>query len=198
MSEGGRDSIEERVSRLEREARLWKRATFATFVLGAIVVFSSTVRIDSVRASGYQWLNVRGLTVVDEEGNARIVLSVDKQGPDVLLADEHRTPLADLGAIKGGPGLSLYDRLGQVRALLVNLDQKGPALSLVDEHGKDSVTLMTGDAGPSLNVYDKSGAVRAVFGGESLINPSTGATENTGPSAITLFGTDGKRIWRAP
>jgi hypothetical protein len=218
------DEVSERVARLEREVRRWKRFSAAAFaLLSATILLSYGREIEKARAavSAPEDLKVRRLIVVDKNGNPRILLDVKPPpfGAEVGLVDENGNPrggftdqeeggalfLDDkygkagvaLGSQKGGAGLVFFDRSGKGRVNL-GIVPGGSVLSLSDENEKQRVLLSEAKVGPSLDLFDENERSRAVFGATSLENPNTGASENTGPSSIVLFGTNGKTIWRAP
>ena len=99
MNENDFGAVGERFTRLEREVRLWKRAATATIVLlVALIAFSPTLRTREARAadSSAKELVLRSLTIVDEQGNRRILLD-SKDTPMLALDHEKGTPCAFLG-----------------------------------------------------------------------------------------------------
>jgi hypothetical protein len=119
------EAIEERMTRLEREVRIWKRAAIVTlFPIAALIAFSLTPRN----------LVAKSLKIVDQEGTTRIVLGVDKDGPIMGLSDEAGTTRAILFASKDDAAVQINDQKGTPRARMA-ADKDGPQLLLVDQEG---------------------------------------------------------------
>ena len=79
-----------------------------------------------------QELVLSSFTIVDEQGNRRILLD-SKDTPMLALYDEKGTPCAFLGVLKGFAGLSLFDEKGTRRADL--LATKGGAMLNLQHEG---------------------------------------------------------------
>lgn len=159
-------SWEERLIRLERRERRW-RVTAVTLVgvLG-IVVLSGSVWKDGPR------LDVRELRLVDEQGHARLLLTLADNGhPKMLMVDadgqiraqytgellsfeERGTPRLRLGY---GNSIELFDRQGLCQAELTvgagsflrlyNRPERGFARFGIDRNGVKFATQSTSMAG---------------------------------------------------
>jgi len=57
-------------------------------------------------------VRARKFTLADENGKARAVLSLDKEGPNLALLDENGMVRAEMGIGKDGPWMAMWDRHG--------------------------------------------------------------------------------------
>ena len=200
MNEADNGVIEERLARLERGVKRGKRATTATMgLLVLLIAWSVAARGGKARAadSGATALIARSLAIVDDRGNARVVLMINKDGPGVALVDEKGTPRVLLEIAKDGPSVDLNDEKGRAGVVLVT-NKDGPGVFLYGEKRKAGVDLVVTRDGPSVSLDDEKGNARAVLGTMPLEAVHTGATEITAPSSLTLFDKESKVIWRAP
>jgi hypothetical protein len=157
MSGNDFGAIGERLTRLEREVRLWKRGATATMVLlVALFAFGPTTRMREARAadSGAQDLVVRSLKIVDEKGKQRAGLTVLEDGPNLRLTDEKGKGRASLAVNEVGSALVLNDDKGKLRAGLA-VFKDGPALGLNDEKGKERAGIAVDEDGPKLRLTDE-------------------------------------------
>jgi len=136
MNDNDLEAIGERLTRLEREVKNWKRAATAAMVLLAVLIaFSPTLRTREAGASGSsaQDLLVSRLRLVDPEGKVRGGLGVTKDGPALALFDGKGSS-AILAASKDGAHLDLEDERGSANlgteTLLVNDEKKTNRVSL--------------------------------------------------------------------
>jgi hypothetical protein len=180
--------IDERIARLEREARVWRRGTAAMMVLlGILIALTSVARTENARASGADTrkLVVRKITVVDRKGRPRIELEIGKYGAALRLLDGHGKNRSALWVGKDGPGLTLSDGDGTPRAFLavqksepqlmlfdkkmspaavlaVSKEDGSPGLYLTGGHASTpSVRLEANKVGPALGLHDENGRERA-------------------------------------
>ena len=109
------EAVGERFTELEREVRLYGsvQRRQRSFFYVALIAFSPTLQTREARAadSSAKELVLRCMTIVDEQGNRRILLD-SKDTPMLALYDEKGTPCAFLGVLKGFAGLSLFDEKG--------------------------------------------------------------------------------------
>jgi len=187
MNQTDLEAMGERLGRLERELRLWKRAAMATVVLLlALLAFGPTPRTREARAadSSAKELVARSLTIVDEQGNRRIALD---SRPAVMLYDEKGTLRASLAATNDSPVLALFDKRETQRAKL-GTGNDGPVLVLFDEKGtlRADLSAAADNAGAGLGLFDEKETPRA-----TLVATKDG-------SALALRDKEGKPIWRAP
>jgi len=101
----------------------------------------------------------------DEKGEVRAEVAVHFDGmPRVWLFDEAGESRVELDLLGGGPNLTLRDENGEPRAL-VGVDADGPGLVLYDENGERRAWLnLSAEIGPGLVLFDENGEVRAGLG----------------------------------
>ena len=158
-------------------------------------------------------------------------LAEKKVGPqNVITAEEFRLvdkegkTLSTWGMYAGGPGIVLFNKNGQFRAVfsltspdegpvLTFADNKGnhraivglgaerqPYVTLRDQTGKERISLSLDDDGdPYLALYDQAENERAVLGTlDSTKLKRTGTIEKRSVSSLVLLGKDGEITWKTP
>ncbi len=158
-----------------------------------------------------------GMWLLDDQGEARVGLCVDQNGPRISLSAGKNLPSALVSADENTSGLSLWD--GKEETLVsLSVNKNGPGLSLTYKSGQPGVWLYAAEAGPGLNLNDYNGESRASLGVNKLGPALTlkdekgrprlkaGGLELTAPGggtlqypecSMVLFGPDGKVIWSA-
>ncbi|MCG6944234.1 MAG: hypothetical protein LJE87_02700 [Deltaproteobacteria bacterium] len=159
------------------------------------------------------------------------VLAQKKVGPEnVVTAEEFRLVdkegkvLSTWGMYAGGPGIVLFNKSGQFRAvfsltspdegpILTFADNKGnhraivglgsgkqPYVTLRDQTGNERISLSLDDDGdPYLALYDQAENERAVLGTlDSTKLKRTGTIEKRSVSSLVLLGKDGQITWKTP
>jgi hypothetical protein len=235
-------TIEERLDNMERELGRVKRRN--RLLLGAILVLAGGLIVlasvkttipqgtvkelrakrialedenGMVRVSLTGDQDMPGMWLLDDKGESRASLSVDKYGPRLSLTAGKNMPSALLGANDSTSGLSLWDEKEET-LVSMSVNKNGPGLSLTYKSGQAGVWLYATDIGPGLDLNDYNGESRASFGVNKLGPTLTlkdekgmprlraGRAELTEPdgkrlgypeSSLLLFGPDGKVIWSA-
>ena len=159
------------------------------------------------------------------------VLAEKKVGAqNVVIAEEFRLVdkedkiLSTWGMYAGGPGMVLFGKNGQFRAvfsltspdegpILTFADNKGnhratvglgaerqPYVTLRDQTGNERVSLSLDDDGdPYLALYDQAENERAILGTMDSMNlKRTGTIEKRSVSSLVLLGQDGQITWKTP
>ena len=159
------------------------------------------------------------------------VLAEKKVGAqNVVIAEEFRLVdkedkiLSTWGMYAGGPGIVLFGKNGQFRAvfsltspdegpILTFADNKGnhratvglgaerqPYVTLRDQTGNERVSLSLDDDGdPYLALYDQAENERAILGTmDSMKLKRTGTIEKRSVSSLILLGKDGQITWKTP
>ena len=159
------------------------------------------------------------------------VLAEKKVGAqNVIVAEEFRLVdkedkiLSTWGMYAGGPGIVLFGKNGQFRAvfsltspdegpILTFADNKGnhratvglgaerqPYVTLRDQTGNERISLSLDDDGdPYLALYDQAENERAVLGTmDSTKLKRTGTIEKRSVSSLVLLGKDGQITWKTP
>jgi hypothetical protein len=197
-------TIEERLKNMERE--LGRVTRHNRWLLGAILLmaggliapgmFETTViRAQSQKPGTVKEIRAKSIILEDENGIPRAVLGALKDGPGLTLFDKNGTARAVLAVLKDGPGLMLHDESGDIRAALGVL-KDGPTLALYNKNSANRVGLTVTKDGPNLAMHDKNGTARFVAGKMAIEMPN-GKTFEYPESSLVLFGPDGKVIWSA-
>ena len=159
------------------------------------------------------------------------VLAEKKVGAqNIVIAEEFRLVdkedkiLSTWGMYAGGPGMVLFGKNGQFRAvfsltspdegpILTFADNKGnhratvglgaerqPYVTLRDQTGNERVSLSLDDDGdPYLALYDQAENERAILGTmDSMKLKRTGTIEKRSVSSLVLLGKDGQITWKTP
>jgi hypothetical protein len=159
------------------------------------------------------------------------VLAEKKVGAqNVVIAEEFRLVdkedkiLSTWGMYAGGPGIVLFGKNGQFRAvfsltspdegpILTFADNNGnhratvglgaerqPYVTLRDQAGKERISLSLDDDGdPYLALYDQAENERAILGTmDSMKLKRTGTIEKRSVSSLILLGKDGQITWKTP
>jgi hypothetical protein len=160
-----------------------------------------------------------------------LVLAEKKVGAqNVVVAEEFRLVdkedkiLSTWGMYAGGPGIVLFGKNGQFRAVfsltspdegpvLTFADNKGnhratvglgaerqPYVTLRDQAGKERISLsLDEDGDPYLALYDQAENERAILGTiDSTKLKRTGTIEKRSVSSLVLLGKDGQITWKTP
>jgi hypothetical protein len=140
------------------------------------------------------------------------------------LVDKEGRVLSTLGMYAGGPGIVLFSKTGQFRAVFsLTSPEEGPVLTfagkdgihratiglgakrqpylaLRDEAGKERISLSLNDNGdPYLALYDQEENERAVLGTLDLTKiKRTGTIEKSTISSFVLLNKNGEITWKAP
>jgi len=101
-----------------------------------------------------------------------------------------------LSVEEDGPGLVLADTAGTTRVLL-STAKAGPVLGLAEENGKHRAALAADKSGPALHLSDENDKIRAGLGVAKTTRPD-GRTTICPESSLFLSGPHGKVILQAP
>jgi len=235
-------TIEERLDNMERELGRVKRRN--RWLLGAILVLAGGLIVLAaiktivpqgtfkelrakrialedengiVRVSLIGDREMSGLWLLNDKGESRASLSVDKYGPRLSLTAGKNMPSALLSANDSTSGLNLWDEKEET-LVSMSVNKNGPGLNLTYKSGKAGVWLYATDIGPGLDLNDYNGKSRASFGvnkfgptltlkdekgtprlraGRAELTAPEGKTISFPESSLILFGPDGKVIWSA-
>lgn len=132
-------------------------ATAATDRLEARTVVAEAVQLVDRDGKLRTLISARaGVSMLDEQGRPRAVLSIDASGPGLLLYGETSRAGGSLTVNRDGPALALRDNDGRTRALLATIAE-GPALLFTDEDERERVALVQRAGGGSIRVLDADG-----------------------------------------
>jgi hypothetical protein len=120
-------SVLERLEKLERQNRRFKRAGLVVMLLAG-----ATLLIGQAKS---QWKAEAEMFILkDAEGKVRAELGMAVHGPHLAFYDAAGTRRAVLGIVQKGPGLFFLDTT-QKRRVAIGVVEKGPVLLLFDEDG---------------------------------------------------------------
>ena len=139
-------SLEQRVSRLERHNRL--------LTLTWVVAVCGGLFLGLMSASPQDEMTLRKVALVDASGQVRLEIAVGENGrPSYKMLDENGTPRLRMG-LHGDqtPALSMHDAKGGIRLLMDasteplsdaarRLTEPGASLVLFDEGGERTATI---------------------------------------------------------
>ncbi|RPH76860.1 MAG: hypothetical protein EHM88_18855 [Candidatus Rokuibacteriota bacterium] len=152
MSEAVDLSMAQRVERLERDQRRWRRlATAAGIGLVAVALMGQKPPPRIVEAERF--------ILRDAAGRIRAELGVDtEQSVALRFKDADSMPKLSVATENGSSVVVLNEQGGRVRAGLVTLPHGAPALTLYDPNGKNRAELaLTRDGAPALTILDRDG-----------------------------------------
>jgi hypothetical protein len=155
MSDSSWQALTQRVDRLERASRWWKRLASVTLVgLGIIVLLAATA---SKTVKSPTELRGQRIVLVDkaEQERAELTLLSDNQ-PGLMLTDGAGKPRLILALSKyGEPVLSFADA-GGTRRMVLSLDLYGTLLRFTDDAGNPRAALVVPAEGePELELLGK-------------------------------------------
>lgn len=218
-------NLNQRMADLEQEVKVCRRSIRRTrWGIGGLIAMMTFVLVGATGQTErvVDELRAKRVTVVDDKGNIRAMLSVTDGGSQLLMSDnKNHTRVKLYTDAEGSATMALCDEKNQPRVLLFVSDDGTPQLALSDEKGKGRARLhlaadgspnmsvddskgkgramlyLAADGSPTLSMHDERGAARAVLGVAETVAPD--GTRTTSPeSALTTFGPDGKVKWKTP
>ena len=140
--------------------------------------------------------------LIDKEGRILSTWGMYAGGPGIVLFNKNGQFRAvfSLTSPEEGPVLTFADKNGVHRATVGLGAKRQPYLTLRDVAGKERISLSLDDKGdPFLVFYDQGENERAVLGTTNLTKiKRTGTIEKDTISSIVLLGKDGEVTWKAP
>ena len=150
----------------------------------------------------------RSLSVVDEAGKVKCLLSVDEDGSGIHIYGKDGNHVISLGADEHVNGISLYDKAGK-SAISLNAGKDRNSVKIYDKAGEEGIILGVGKDSNNIFVLNKVGnmafALRAsetdndifIKGkvGEEKLTLFTNEKLGVG---LAIFDRAGKITWHAP
>jgi len=128
------DELVGRLRSLERRIRLQFFGLLLVILAGGWALLDGLL-VDNVIVR-QKLMESRELTLVDNEGNARLFLRMYSRVPVLQIMDSNGRPRMSMGLrFDDTPFLDLSDRGGRTRATLEMTEDDAPALRLFDENG---------------------------------------------------------------
>lgn len=137
------DSVEglvRRVAKLERRIRV---QFFALVIvcLGGLALFFDELLVEDVIVQ-QKLMESKELTLLDNDGNARLFLRMYSKVPVLQIMDGNGRPRISLGLrFDDTPFLDLSDRTGRTRATFEMTEDDSPAIRLFDENGNPTFNI---------------------------------------------------------
>lgn len=100
-----------------------------------------------------------GISLLDEDGRPRAVLSLDASGPGLLLYGETSRTGSSMTVSGDGPAMAMRDGGGRTRILLAAIDD-GPALLLSDENERERIALVQRRGQAEMQIIDATGVTQ--------------------------------------
>lgn len=131
-------AVSERLERLERECRLWRRAGTSVVIGGVLMLIVSGAQLSKVPNE----IEAKHFVVRDERGTTRARLEVGRDGAPILrLLDSKEMPRIEMGLVDGRPSMIFYHADDKPRASLKVLPDGNPYLKLLHPDGEPRVVL---------------------------------------------------------
>lgn len=190
----GLEDLQERVVKLERQNRRFKRLGATALIVPALLLLLG-------QAPSKKTVEANEFVLRDAGGNVRIKLSMENHGgggtPRMVFLDAKGAANLELeGSVPGifGSTVGIDDEQGR-RVSTWFANEVGGALWVSDPNLKSSasVSLTPGNVG----VTDEAG-FEASLGTQDLVTPSTGETYKTSAASLILFDKNKHVIWKAP
>lgn len=161
---GEERSILKRVEQLETVHRRWRLFAVVLVLLAIGSVWALSLPGASAGDDEPAMYEVRGLVLVDGQGNARATWTVTDEGDVVLMMDDARqnTRLALLVDKGGHAELALLDAKGNARVSLATAAGE-TVLAFFDSRGNARLGANVGDASSAFLLNDAKGKTRAMW-----------------------------------
>jgi len=134
--------LEARIEQLEKQNRRFRWASLLIMFLALAALW----RLPR-ESTTPQELLVRRLMLVDEQGAERAVLGAKGDEVSFTVRDRLGNDRIEIDLRSTGPGITLYDDEGKVRALLA-IGEAGPYFGLTDENGDEVFSAPSVPDGP--------------------------------------------------
>lgn len=134
LEQGSVDELLRRITRLERRLRMQSIGVLVLALAGLGLLLNGLVTEDVIVRQ--KLMESRELTLLDNDGNARLFLRMYSKVPVLQIMDSNGRPRMSLGLrFDDTPFLDLSDSSGRTRATFEMTEDDTPALRLFDENG---------------------------------------------------------------
>jgi hypothetical protein len=171
-------TIEDRVTRLEREARRWRRFGLTSLLVGVLVIAGGAavpiVQISVLSAKSFQMVDDAGrkrlemkleggqpmVRMFTANGKAKLAFGISSRGePSYQVLDQAGRVNGRFGTTPNGTEVTILDAQGRVRAEY-GLENDEPNLRLHNPHRNEHIDLfIDGTSGPELLLQSSDGSV---------------------------------------
>ena len=140
MQEGAVEPLLERVARLERRTRTQFFALILFALVGGGFLFDGLL-VEQVIVR-QKLMESKELTLLDNDGNARLFLRMYSKVPVLQIMDSNGRPRMSLGLrFDDSPFVDLSDRTGRTRATFEITEDDAPALRMFDQDGNPTFNI---------------------------------------------------------
>jgi len=182
MPECAYAEVADRLTTLERTVRRTRHATIAALLVGALAGAAvAGLRVTPLSAqSAGQFLTVRGVTVVDEKGVARVRLGAPLPDPTVMGKQVPRQGVVS--------GLMIYDADGDERGGYVTEAHGDAFLSLDAKQFQQAVFVANREGGANLSVWSGGNRNDNYVSVQAVPTPLIEIVQNGKKRVVTVAG----------
>jgi hypothetical protein len=164
--------------------------------------FLGTPVLAEKRAGPQRVVTAEEFRLVDKEGKILSTWGMYAGGPGIVLFSKNGQFRAvfSLTSPEEGPVLAFADNKGNHRAIVGLGAERQPYVTLRDQAGKERISLSLDHEGdPYLALYDQAENARAILGTMDFTKlKRTGTIEKRSLSSLVLLGKDGQITWKTP
>ena len=187
--------LTQRLDRVERHNRAYRRVGAALLILGGAVLLLN----QAPAAAAKDEVRARSFVLVDAKGTQRAALGIAKNGDATLsFYDKEARSRLTVGILDDEPTMFLTDQNRKAGVMLAT-DADTPRLVLVDKTGRERVWVAVRADSPVLQFFDKNRVARS---GLTTFNDDTGVSIMSegggGKPGVVLYDKERKIVWSAP
>lgn len=157
-------AMEQRVKRLEREARLFRWTTGLLAVVAASLMVMGFEQADDKSIGRFRQIDSGQVVLRDPDGQMRAWLGIAEGGPRLIFFDQQGQQRMGVGMTRQGePAVGIFDA-GQNERAVLGIMEGWPGLVLRDPQGKKRAALFSRDEWGSLFFYDRREVKRSGIG----------------------------------
>jgi hypothetical protein len=190
-------SIQDRVARLERENRWFRRAALAVTLLGGAAFLMAFAAGEDGGIGRFKQVDCGHIVIRDNDGQMRAWLGIAEGGPRLIFFDQSGHQRLGVGMTKEGlPALGIFD-IGENPRVVLGMMEGWPGLVMRDPQGRKRVALFSREEWGSVYFYDRTETKRAglgQFGEAAALNLSddrgsdrVGVTTDRKGSSLSFF-----------
>lgn len=156
-------TLDVRMERIEKQNKQLKSYLTVTAVCFLSVALLGAKAM--LKDGEFNQITAKGLTIVDDLGQERIVIGSGKDGTGINIFNQSQKKVLGMGlpADESGNGILFADKEGRPRIGL-GLDEGLPGMAIVDENGKKIIAMGGDERGYGLTVMDENEVERAGIG----------------------------------
>lgn len=167
--------MEQRVKRLERQARFFRWTTVVLAVVAGSFIVMGLEPGGDKSIGRFRQIDTGHVVLRDQDGQMRAWLGIAEGGPRLIFFDYQGQQRLGVGMTRQGePALGIFD-VGQNERAVLGIVEGWPGLVLRDPQGKKRAALFSRDDWGSLFFYDRREVKRSgigIYGEAAAINLS--------------------------